>query len=302
MLNLDFYKGEDLYSDGSIEDEILEIFKSGKDIEEVLKNDDRWAILYHLSPTRRNLLAWFPFDKNETILEIGSGCGAITELFCDKLSHVTAIELSKRRSEINDARNNKCNNLEIFVGNLNDVVIEQQFDYVSLIGVLEYTRSFIKSEDPYGDLFRKVKRWLKPGGKLLIAIENKFGLKYMAGSAEDHSGRLFDSVEGYLDSNNRDWIETFGIEEFKALLSANGFEELAMYYPHPDYKLPEVIYSDQNLPSLSSVLLPAPNYDQDRYCFFNERTAFFNIIKNKRYPFFANSFFTVASLEKGSMK
>ena len=37
ILNLKFYKGEDLYSDGDVEDEILKICKSGQDIQELLQ-------------------------------------------------------------------------------------------------------------------------------------------------------------------------------------------------------------------------------------------------------------------------
>lgn len=37
--------------------------------------------------------------------------------------------------------------------------------------------------------FKKISGYLKEDGKLLIAIENKFGLKYWAGS-EDHTGKF----------------------------------------------------------------------------------------------------------------
>ena len=34
-LNLDYYKGEDLYSDGDVEEEILEIIRSGRNFDEI---------------------------------------------------------------------------------------------------------------------------------------------------------------------------------------------------------------------------------------------------------------------------
>ena len=34
----------------------------------------------------------------------------------------------------------------------------------------------------------KIKQLLKPDGKLLIAIENQYGLKYWCGALEDHTG------------------------------------------------------------------------------------------------------------------
>ena len=94
VLNLSFYKGEDLYSDGDIEDELLEIVQNNEDYIEVLKRDNRWPILYHLSPIRENLLEWYEYKKECSVLEIGAGCGAVSGVFCRKTSRVVGIELS----------------------------------------------------------------------------------------------------------------------------------------------------------------------------------------------------------------
>ncbi|MFA5324280.1 MAG: class I SAM-dependent methyltransferase, partial [Smithella sp.] len=162
MLNLQFYKGSDLYSDGNIENEILAIVKQNKDFTSIWSKDDRWPILYHLAPDRRNLLEWYPFEKDSTLLEIGAGCGALTGLFCEKVTKVTAVELSKKRAEIIEARYENKNNLSIFVGNLMDIAFEEKFDYITLIGVLEYANKFIDSQNPFADLIIKVKQLLKP--------------------------------------------------------------------------------------------------------------------------------------------
>ena len=138
MLNLKYYRGNDLYSDGDVEDRILELLESGKQPEEILAGNREWAVLYHLSETRYNLLEWYDFDPQGTLLEIGSGCGALTGLFCSKVKMVKAIELSKKRSQINARRNQAFSNLEIYVGNFQDISIGEKFDYVTLIGVLEY--------------------------------------------------------------------------------------------------------------------------------------------------------------------
>ena len=37
-----------------------------------------WPVTYHLSPLRESLLNWIPFRTGEKILEMGSGCGAVT--------------------------------------------------------------------------------------------------------------------------------------------------------------------------------------------------------------------------------
>lgn len=287
-LNLDYYNGTDYYSDGDIENELLEIVKNEKDFDKILALDDKWPILYHLSPIRQNILNWYPFKKNASLLEIGGGCGAITGALCPVLEKVKVVELSKRRSTINYERNRDHDNLEIIVGNLNDIKFDQKFDYITLIGVLEYAGSFTKTASPYEDFLKNIKSFLKEDGKLLIAIENRYGLKYFAGAKEDHTGKEFDGITGYIDNDS---VKTFGKVELEELLSKVGFNKLNFYYPHPDYKMPFEIYSDDFLPSREELLSMSPNFDNDRYELFNESLAYKGIIENGQYPFFANSFF-----------
>ncbi len=288
--NLDFYTGNDHYSDGDIEDELLEIVKSGRDFNEVLLEDNRWPILYHLSPIRQNIINWYPFKENSTCLEIGAGCGAITGALCDRLKKVVAVELSKRRATINYERHKSYDNLEIVVANLNDIEFEEQFDYITLNGVLEYAGSFTKTKEPYLDFLKQIKQYLKPDGKLIVAIENRYGLKYFAGAREDHTANFFDSIEGY---EGIDSVRTFGKKELEDLLRSSGFKNQEFYYPHPDYKMPLEIYSSAHLPSPDTFLQSAPNFDYDRYTLFDESKAFRGIIENNQFEFFANSFLVI---------
>ncbi|MFC1839032.1 class I SAM-dependent methyltransferase [Thermodesulfobacteriota bacterium] len=286
-INLEFYSGEDLYSDGDVEDEILEIVSSGADISQVLASDKRWPVLYHLSPIRRNILEWYNPDKESRLLEIGAGCGALTGLFCEKVKEVVAVELSKRRAEIIAARNRDNSNLEIIVGNLNEISFNEKFDYITLIGVLEYSGKYTETDNPYRDFLIRVKELLKPEGTLIIAIENKFGLKYWAGAKEDHNGRYFESIENFLNDIS---VRTFGKSELEELLSQSGFKDTAFYYPMPDYKLPNQVFSDDYLPDIGQILDITPNYDGERIVLFNESAVYDNIILNKQFDFFANSF------------
>lgn len=286
-IKLDYYSGEDSYSDGSIENEILDIVKNNNDFSEFLAADKRWPLLYHLSPLRRNLLEWYAFDRNTRLLEIGAGCGALTGLFCERVKDVVAVELSKRRAEIIANRHNAMSNLEIVVGNLNDISFDGQFDYITLIGVLEYAGKYTRTNNPYHDFLEQIKKYLKPEGTLIVAIENKFGLKYWAGAKEEHNGKYFDSIENYLNDNS---IRTFGKAELRELLNLAGFKSVTFHYPMPDYKLPIQVFSDDLLPDIGQISGISPNYDNERIVLFNEATAYDNIIINRQFDFFANSF------------
>ena len=289
-LNLDFYSGTDYYSDGDIEDVLLDIVTNNDTYDEILAHETRWPILYHLSPIRQNIINWYPFKEDASCLEIGGGCGAITAALCQNLASVKVVELSKRRSSINLARHKHFDNLEIIVGNLNDITFEEKFDYITLNGVLEYAGSFTNTDEPYKDFLKQIKQYLKPDGKLIIAIENRYGLKYFAGAKEDHTGKEFDGLTGYI---GNDKVRTFGKKELEDLLSLSGYPQQEFYYPHPDYKMPMEIYSEDWLPNEDTLLASAPNFDNERYELYDETKVFKGIIANGQYEFFANSFLVI---------
>ena len=77
-LDYTFYNGQDQYSDGDIENDLLQLIMEEPDVEKILAEDARWPVLYHFSPVRQNILEWNPFKKDASVLEIGAGCGAIS--------------------------------------------------------------------------------------------------------------------------------------------------------------------------------------------------------------------------------
>lgn len=292
-MNYSFYRGNDSYSDGDIENELLNMVRENLNLTQIVSEDNRWPILYHLSSIRHNLLDWYPFNSRSELLEIGAGCGAMTGLLCDKVGSVTCIELSKRRSLINAYRHSDKNNLEIVVGNLNDIKLTEKYDYITLIGVLEYAALYTEHEFPYHTFLNNIKKLLKEDGKIIIAIENKFGLKYWAGSREDHTGRFFDGLENYPFDQK---IATFSKMEMESILNKVGFRQLEFFYPFPDYKMPTQIYSDKRLPRIGEITSQNHNYDHSRAVLFDEESVMNNIISNNMFTNFANSFLVICTL------
>ena len=295
-LNLKYYSGDDKYSDGDIEDDMLKIAsdnKFGHDNQvKILANDDRWPILYHFSPIRENLLCWYPFESGSSILEVGSGCGGVTgAIYRD--TKVTCIELSKKRALIS-ANRHKDKAFEIYVGNMNDIDFSTKFDYITLIGVLEYAERYTGTKNPYVDFLTKIKAWLTPGGKIITAIENRYGLKYWAGAKEDHTGIQFEGISGYKNSKG---VATFSKMELTEMLQDAGFIKNKFYYPYPDYKLPHAIYSDNKLPQAHELIYNGYSYDMDRISLFQEQAVFEGIINNGMYDFFSNSFLVISNNE-----
>lgn len=284
------------------EDLLLDLFSNQKaDIntkrEEILSSNPSWPLYYHLSPNRVNLLRWYEFKNNASILEIGAGCGAITEELVKNQAKITALELTTKRALINAHRNSKAQNLEIIAGNFGDYSPSHKYDYMVCVGVLEYAGTFFHSNDPYLDFLKKLRDTLKPSGKLLLAIENRFGLKYWAGAREDHTHSFFEGHNGYSGGGK---VQTFGKRELNDLIEAAGFNKTSFYYPYPDYKTPFFIYSDAYYPGNGASFplgrLPTPTLDRPREHFFSEQNAMRFIEKNGLFPEFSNSFFVEAEI------
>lgn len=292
-LDYRYYSGKDTYTDGPIEHQILEASKNGT-CEDLLYISNHWAVLYHLSDIRENLLEWYPFTKNDKVLEVGAGCGAITGVLSRKAGHVTCIELSKQRSLINAYRHKECENIEIFVGNFQDIEPHmEKFDYITLVGVWEYSGMYIDGENPYLEMLLIAKKHLNPEGKIIIAIENKMGLKYWNGAVEDHTSNLYSGLNDYIYDNNRK-VRTFSKIEVEELLQEADIENHTFYYPMPDYKLPDVIYHDDALPHPGAERNFGKDYSAIRMYHFNDAVVSDQLCADGMFPYFANSFLIIA--------
>lgn len=288
------YPGEDFYCDGTVEDEMLDIVKKYSPVEyaKVIEERRSWPILYHLSVLRENIVDWIPMKKTDKVLEVGSGCGAITGALARKAGSVTCVDLSKKRSLINAYRHSECDNVTIHVGNFKDIEPElpKDYDYICLIGVFEYGQGYIGGQTPYHDFLNILLPHLAKGGRLVIAIENKYGLKYFAGCKEDHLGTWFSGIENYVDGGG---VRTFSRRGLERIFRGCGVQEYHFYYPYPDYKFMTALYSDAYLPGKGELTNNLRNFDRDRMLLFNEKNAFDGIAEDGLFPIFSNSFIAV---------
>lgn len=299
-LDYTVYPGQDFYSDGAVEDELLKIARDSAEIEypSIIEERADWPTLYHFSDVRENIVRWLPITKKDKVLEVGAGCGAITGAFTRLAGEVVSVDLSKKRSLVNANRHSDCDNLTIHVGNFNDVEkrLPDDFDYVCLIGVFEYGSSYIPTDTPYEDFLAILKKHLKPNGRMIIAIENRLGMKYFSGCMEDHLSRYFAGIEGY---SKKDGVRTFSRPGLQRIFKNAGFEEQHFYYPYPDYKLMHTLYSDRRLPKVGELMDNYRNFDNDRMELFSEKKAYDECIMDGTYPLFANSFLIVLGPDTG---
>lgn len=235
------------YSDGEVvEQRVYDLIAECDDrsvlSEQLASRISDWPTRYYLSSRRANLLRPIEGMLSGSVLEIGAGCGAITRYLGETANTVVALEPSPRRARAAAKRCEDLPHVSVVVEDLEHFSSEHRFDAVTLIGVLEYAHRFSSREDAALHWLRCARALLKPGGVLLVAIENQMGLKYFAGAPEDHIGRpMFGVSDLYTDNGAR----TYGRSSLDDLLRAAGFASVGFALPFPDYKLPtSVLLSD----------------------------------------------------------
>ena len=288
------------YTDGAWVERYLErAFKQAKDLssesaelEEYIKD---WNTEYHLTRKRKDLLAGLTHNRSAKVLEIGCGCGAITRYLGEQYASVIAVEGSYNRARLARLRTADLESVEVIASRYQEIGLDGSFDIVFCVGVLEYAPTYVDADDPFRHALESMKRMLKPGGSLVIAIENKLGLKYFSNSREDHSGTFFEGIEGYPRYGHV--FETFGKRELDSLLK-EFWPTVDFYYPFPDYKLPQLLISEHGLTKINPgemiASLTERDYAGSAGVFFDNRLAWKQIAGNGLAGDMSNSFLAIA--------
>ncbi len=293
------------YMDGA-ESYLLDLLGKSRDLglfSSELKSGIRdWPSLYHLSPYRSTIFDCLDFNnKNAKVLELGAGCGAVTRWLGEQFKEVCAVEGGYHRAQVAQKRCRDLESVDVHVANFLDLQLLNKFDMGTLIGVLEYSHLYhpeLKDSPICSALatLELVYGALKDKGALVLAIENKLGLKYFSGAKEDHSGRVFDSIQGYP---RMDSAVTFSAAEIEDLLCKAGFSDVNFYLPYPDYKLASTIINGDDISSENYLhnWIETPFKDRcsdQRSLLFNESLVTRELIKGRMLKELSNSFLVVA--------
>ena len=104
---------------------------------------------------------------------------------------------------------------------------------------------FVRGREPHRRILDYFADLLSADGVLVLAIENQLGLKYFGASAEDHTGVMFDGIEGYPRRAAATDVRLHGAEVGRLERALPG--TWSLFFSWPDYKLPSCVVSERML-------------------------------------------------------
>lgn len=215
------------------------------DFSAVVKNDNRWQVLYHLDIQSIGLLCWYPFRKNSALLQIGGGFGNLTGMLCDKCGFVTVLEHDGYRAECIRRRWNTKSNLRVVNGYVSTFSSPEKYDYI-VISVAPGSPEPVFNLNGYASLLLKAKKMLTDHGKLLFAVSNRLGIQYLCGAPDPSTGIPFDGPNAYYISEVA--LPSLSKAELLDVLKSAEFPTVKFFYPFPDHYLSQMIYTDEYPP------------------------------------------------------
>lgn len=270
--------------------EIIDVNKyknicDAEDRDSVLSDSVDWNLLYHFSKIRENLFEWYNFKNDSDLLEIGAECGALTEYFCKVTKEVVSLEVDEKKAEINKYRNRNNSNSTVLNCSLDEYNEEKKFDYIILVGVLENASKYVNASNSDIKLLKIAKQLMKEDGEIIIVTNNRMGLQYLAGVVDDNFENPF---EGFSTNSN-----LYTKKRLLEVVEGAGLDIKKIYYPMPDYRFMNILFSDEYLPHKGEYSVSPFSYSGNSFKLFDETTTADYLIENGEFENYVNSFFLV---------
>lgn len=242
-----------------------------------------WRNFCETTPMRSSLLNWYGFQPHSTVVLIGNS--PLVELLCRHCARVIVLEKSPLRGEKLSSLAQTYHNLTLQVGRFPTERPEVSADLVIIPHLHGQDRGKVLAT------VQAARSLLAPGGRLLAVVQNRFGLKYFCGVPAGKGQLPFAGLE------DDSLYSRAGVQ---SLLEEAGLPAVKFYYPMPDARLPQAIYTDAYQPSDGLRDRVIPYYDSTSTLVAAEDKLWDEVLRNGMLPFFANDFLVEAHDGSGS--
>lgn len=225
-----------------------------------------------LNSFKSNIVNWYNFENNNSILLVGNIDEVIAESLCQKFNRVTVIENDANKINNLYKISEKYKNLEIIDELFFDInKFDGKFDYIFVMNYFLEN----KTDDEIEKLLNKNSKFLNEDGKILAVFKNKLGAK--------------ETINKTFGGFSRERIQT--------IIDASNFEYSKFYYVLPNEKYANVIFSDDYILNSNDFRRNLNFVTEETDLGFTENEFYNNVIKNYRKDIrnCVNSFFVEIS-------
>lgn len=168
------------------------------------------------------------------------------------------------------------------------------YDYIVGIDVIEESRCPQNLLDICHQL-------LKPEGRLIIGVENRYAIKYICGDRDPYTNHNFDGIENYRRLSDADWDSIAGrcysMSELKLMLSQAGFDNDKFYSVMPSLQETQLVYAEGYEPVEELAMRYFPLYNYPDSVFLEEQYLYTDLIKNGMFHKMANAYIIECSID-----
>lgn len=233
------------------------------------ENDIVWEI-------PKGLLRWYDFKRNSNILYIGATEDELAELLKEVSDRLECVTIS----QIMDDSWQKSS--------------KGKYDYIISITQLE------KQEEPVNCL-NILKKLLNEKGRLLLGMNNRYGLRYFCGDRDPYTKRNYDGIEDYrwIDAKKGDSFQgrCYNLYEIKLMIEEAGLPQGKVYSVMPDLGHPQLIFAEDYLPNEELASRFFPMYHYPKTVFLEEESLYTGLAQNGMFHAMANTFLIECSLD-----
>lgn len=248
---------------------------------------------------RANLLYPLEFAQGQRILELGCEAGVLTYHLGNLGAEVLAVESVPGLAALARERCRDLSNVRVICDDPLTAEADDRFDVVTLIGTAERIAAGPEAGDPLAAFLDRAAAALKPGGLLVIAVDNPLGLRFFNGCADERTGIPFFGINGLHD---RGEPAPVGHKVLAEKIRRAGFGSAEFLLPFPDYRRPGIVLNARALGDarfeVADLLIHnmGRSHPETHHRAFAEDLAWRTVAENGLLVDLANSFLVLARL------
>ncbi len=219
------------------------------------------------------MVKWYDFEKGSRIAVVVHECG-------NSLLIAKALEEEREGVErilLDRVEGAKCHEED-----------KEIYDVIIAADVLEYTQNI-------PGLLKRLRAMLKPDGKLLLATDNRLGIRYFCGDQDLFTGKNYDGIENY--KHLLPWErkamngKAYSKAELTRFLETAGFGRHRFFSVFPRISNPQILLAEDYEPNEALDIRVFPEYNNPDTVFLFEEELYPSLMENQLLHPMANGFF-----------